>query len=102
MSFDVQRALGASTVVQTGYMGTRGYNFSMARQYNEVDRLTGLRRNPNLSQGIYWDELAADDVPFVAELVLPAAHARLQCECQLHVGERDGAHGGRHLAWVHR
>jgi hypothetical protein len=55
MSFDVQRALGPSTVVQTGYLGTRGYNFSMARQYNEVDRLTGLRRNPNLAQGIYWD-----------------------------------------------
>src|SRR5262249_30374161 len=55
MSFDIQRAFGSSTVVQTGYLGTRGYNFSMARQYNEVDRLTGLRRNPNLSQGIYWD-----------------------------------------------
>ena len=55
MSFDVQRAFGTSTVVQTGYLGTRGYNFSMARQYNEVDRLTGLRRNPNLAQGIYWD-----------------------------------------------
>ncbi|MBM2812386.1 MAG: TonB-dependent receptor plug [Chloroflexi bacterium] len=55
MSFDVQRALGPSTVVQTGYLGTRGYNFSMARQYNEVDRLTGLRRNTNLAQGIYWD-----------------------------------------------
>ena len=27
----------------------------MARQYNEVDRLTDLRPNPSLSQGIYWD-----------------------------------------------
>jgi hypothetical protein len=56
MSFDVQKALGPSTVVQTGYLGTRGYNFSMARQYNEVNRLTGVRPNPNLSQGIYWDD----------------------------------------------
>jgi hypothetical protein len=102
ISFDVQRAFGSSTVVQTGYLGTRGYNFSMARQYNEVDPPDRSQAKPEPVAGHLLGQLAADHVPFVADLALPTAHARLQCECELHVGQRDGAHGWRHLARVHR
>jgi hypothetical protein len=56
MTADVQRAFGSSVVIQTGYLGTRGYNFSMQRNYNQVDRLTGVRPNPALGQGLYWDD----------------------------------------------
>jgi hypothetical protein len=52
----VQRALGSTTVADAAYVGTRGYHFRMARTYNEPDRLTGIRPNPNLSQATYVDD----------------------------------------------
>jgi hypothetical protein len=50
-----QRALTASTALETAYVGTRGYKYGMARTYNEPDRLTGLRPNPSLNQDAYND-----------------------------------------------
>jgi len=55
-SIGVQRAIGSSTVAETSYVGTRGHHFRMTRTYNEPDRVTGLRPNPNLSQGTYVDD----------------------------------------------
>ena len=52
----VQRAIGSATVADAAYVGTRGYNFRMARTYNEPDRVTGIRPNPDLSQATYVDD----------------------------------------------
>ena len=52
----VQRALTSTIVVDAAYVGTRGNHFRMTRTYNEPDRVTGLRPNPNLSQASYVDD----------------------------------------------
>jgi len=54
-SFGIQRALGASLMLETAFVGTSGRKFLAVRQYNQPDRLTGIRPNPNLVQGRYWD-----------------------------------------------
>ncbi len=54
-SLDVQRQLTRSLVLNTGFVGTRGVKLILFRAGNRVDRLTGLRPNPNLSQPIYTD-----------------------------------------------
>jgi hypothetical protein len=54
-SLDVQRQLGRSLVLNTGFVGTRGVKLIMFRAANRVDRITGVRPNPNLSQPIYTD-----------------------------------------------
>ncbi len=52
----VQRAIGATTVADVAYVGTRGNHFRMARTYNEPDRITGIRPNPELNQATYVDD----------------------------------------------
>jgi len=52
----IQHQFGKATVVDAAYVGTRGYNFRMARTYNEPDRLTGIRPNTSLSQATYVDD----------------------------------------------
>jgi hypothetical protein len=52
----LQRMLSSATVINVAYLGTRGHQFRRLRTYNEVDRVTGLRPNPNLSQGSYLDD----------------------------------------------
>jgi len=54
-SLDVQRQLTRSIVLNTGFVGTRGVKLILFRAGNRVDRMTGLRPNPNLSQPIYTD-----------------------------------------------
>ncbi len=54
-SLDVQRQLTRSTVFTTGFVGTRGVKLILFRAANRVDRITGLRPNPNLSQPYYTD-----------------------------------------------
>jgi hypothetical protein len=54
-SLDVQRQLTPTLVFTTGTVGTRGPNLIMFRAANRVDRITGLRPNPNLSQPIFTD-----------------------------------------------
>ena len=51
----LQRALSNRLVVEAGYVGTRGYKFGMSRNYNEPDRVTGVRPNPALSSAAYLD-----------------------------------------------
>ena len=50
-----QKALTSTMVLETAYVGTRGVKFPMNRTYNQVDRLTGVRPNPNMGQGVYID-----------------------------------------------
>jgi len=54
-SLDIQRQLSPTLVLSTGAVGTRGVNLIMFRAANRVDRLTGLRPNPNLSQPVFTD-----------------------------------------------
>ena len=51
----VQRELAGSMVLETAFVGTRGVKYRLRRQFNEVNRLTGLRPNPGLGTGIYLD-----------------------------------------------
>ena len=54
-TLDVQRQITSSTVFQTAVVGTRGLKFPMFRPINSVNRITGLRPNPNLGQPNYVD-----------------------------------------------
>ncbi len=54
-SLDIQRQLTPTLVFSTGFVGTRGVKLIMFRAANRVDRLTGLRPNPNLSQPVFTD-----------------------------------------------
>lgn len=52
----IQRALTSTMVLETAFVGTRGVKFNLARTYNEIDRITGLRPNPNDISGTYTDQ----------------------------------------------
>lgn len=54
-SFDVQRQLTRTMVINSGFVGTRGVKLTLFRSGNRVDRITGIRPNPNLSQPVYSD-----------------------------------------------
>lgn len=54
-TLDIQRQITPTLMFQTAYVGTRGVKFIMFRFANTVDRLTGLRPNPNLRQPYYVD-----------------------------------------------
>jgi hypothetical protein len=54
-SLEIQKALSPSVVFVTGYVGSRGVKFNLGRTFNPVDRVTGLRPNPNDIQGSYLD-----------------------------------------------
>ena len=54
-TLDIQRQITPSLMFQTAYVGTRGVKFVMFRFANQVDRITGLRANPNLRQPYYVD-----------------------------------------------
>jgi hypothetical protein len=51
-----QRALTSTMMLETAYVGTRGVKFNMARTYNQLDRITGVRPNPDDQQGTYTDQ----------------------------------------------
>jgi TonB dependent receptor len=54
-TLDIQRQVTSTSVFQTAVVGTRGVKFPMFRPANSVNRLTGLRPNPNLGQPNYVD-----------------------------------------------
>ncbi len=54
-TLDIQRQLTPGVMFQTAVVGTRGVKFPMFRPANAVNRLTGLRPNPNLGQPYYVD-----------------------------------------------
>ena len=51
----IQRELTPTLVLETAYVGTRGIKFYMFRTFNKVNRVTGIRPNPNDIQGSYID-----------------------------------------------
>ena len=53
--FGFQRTLSSSWMLESAFVATRGVKFPMERVFNAVDRLTGLRPNPNLGKGYYED-----------------------------------------------
>jgi hypothetical protein len=51
----IQRALTRSMVLETAFLGTRGVKFDLVRPFNNIDRITALRPNPNDITGTYRD-----------------------------------------------
>ena len=56
--FGVQHSLTSSLVLESAYVGNRGVKFPINRTYNFPNRVTGVRPNPDLSQGYYLDNSA--------------------------------------------
>lgn len=54
-TLDIQRQITPTMMLQSAFVGTRGVKFILFRSANQVDRLTGLRPNPNLGQPYYID-----------------------------------------------
>jgi len=50
-----QRALTGSLMLESSFVANRGVKFQMRRPYNQPDRVTGVRPNPNIGNGIYFD-----------------------------------------------
>jgi hypothetical protein len=57
----IQRALNPALMFETAYVGTRGVKFNLARPYNNIDRITGLRPNPDDLSGTYTDQSQQTD-----------------------------------------
>ena len=51
----IQRELTPTWMLESAFVATRGVKYPMERVFNPVDRLTGLRPNPNLAEGYYED-----------------------------------------------
>lgn len=51
----IQRQLANNLVLETAYVGNRGVNGMMVREWNRPDRVTGIRPNPNLTTFRYRD-----------------------------------------------
>ncbi|MBO0799218.1 MAG: TonB-dependent receptor, partial [Blastocatellia bacterium] len=56
--FGVQHSLTSTLVIESAYVGNRGVKFPINRTYNFPDRVTGIRPNPQISQGYYIDNSA--------------------------------------------
>ncbi len=52
----MQRALSSSLVFETAFVGNRGVKLMMLRDFNPVNRVTGVRPNPKLGEGQYTDD----------------------------------------------
>jgi len=53
--FGLQRELARTLMIESAFVGNRGIKFQMTRDYNQVNRLTGIRPNPNIGTGQYTD-----------------------------------------------
>lgn len=51
----IQRALGSDLVYETSLVSSRGVKFTMEREANQIDRLTGIRPNPEVGGFTYLD-----------------------------------------------
>jgi len=54
-SLGVQHSITSTVVLESSYVGNRGVKFLLHRWFNQVDRITGIRPNPNLGEGYYLD-----------------------------------------------
>ena len=50
----VQREITNSLMLESALVANRGVKFRLRRIFNEPDRVTDIRRNPNMSQGSYY------------------------------------------------
>ena len=50
----IQRAITSTTMIETAYVGNKGNKFRLARMFNWPDRVTDVKPNPNLGQGVYY------------------------------------------------
>ncbi|MGH9672370.1 MAG: TonB-dependent receptor domain-containing protein, partial [Bryobacteraceae bacterium] len=53
----VQRAITSSTMIESAFVGNRGVKFRLMRASNLVDRVTGIRPNPNFGEGRYYNNI---------------------------------------------
>jgi hypothetical protein len=51
----IEHAITSSLMFETAYVGNRGVDLVQPRYYNQADPITGIRPNPSLGQGRYWD-----------------------------------------------
>lgn len=51
----VQHSLTPTLMIETAFVGNRGVKYPLHRVFNQVDRVTGLRPNPDLGEGYYVD-----------------------------------------------
>lgn len=51
---NIERELAQDLMMEVGYVGVRGVKFIMHRRYDQPDRLTGVRPNPDIIPGGYW------------------------------------------------
>jgi outer membrane receptor protein involved in Fe transport len=50
----VQRSITNTVMIESAFVGNKGEKFRMARMFNWPDRVTDVRPNPNLGQGVYY------------------------------------------------
>lgn len=50
----IQRSLTSTLMVESAFVGNKGNKFRLARMFNWPDRVTDVRPNPNLGQGVYY------------------------------------------------
>ena len=54
MYFGLQRSLTPSLMIESAFVGNKGNKFRLARMFNWPDRVTDIRPNPKLGQGVYY------------------------------------------------
>ena len=52
--FGIQRSLSSTLMIESAFVGNKGNKFRLARMFNWPDRVTDIRPNPNLGQGVYY------------------------------------------------
>ncbi len=52
--FGVQRSITNTLMIESAFVGNKGEKFRLARMFNWPDRVTDVRPNPNLGQGVYY------------------------------------------------
>ena len=52
--FGLQRSLNSTMMVETAFVANKGNKFRLARMFNWPDRVTDVRPNPALGQGVYY------------------------------------------------
>lgn len=95
----LQRELTESMVLETAFVGNRGVKWHTSRIGNEVDRITGLRSNPNFATFDYWDN---SDSTYYASWQSSLRHRYSRnLNANFHyTWAKQIAHGGGDTGWV--
>ena len=97
-----QRTLGSSRVLEASYVGTRGYEFSLYRTYNQPDRITGLRPNPSLNQAQLLRQLAKTNYHSMQASFRQRPGRHFSFNVNYTLSKATGAGGRRRHAGLHR